>query len=79
MGRLSGRPPSITNSAPVTKLASPDARNVIISATSWGLTGRPRGCEANHSSRVESLAVSKNWSTILVSTMPGCTELQRIG
>jgi hypothetical protein len=47
--RPASKPPSMTNCAPVTKLARSEARNAMSSATSSGFATRPKGCMRPHS------------------------------
>jgi hypothetical protein len=72
-------PPSMTYSAPVEKLASVEHSHTTRLATSRGVILRPIGWLCAQSCSDEISAVSKKLATIGVSTIPGWTELQRIG
>src|SRR5215471_16394292 len=69
-------PPSMTNSLPVTKDASSEARYSTPYAISSVVPMRPRGVRRSRSSRVA--GTDRERSVMGVSITPGCTELHRM-
>ena len=68
----------MTNSWPVQKPDSSEARNSTRLATSVGVPRRPTGNERASRSRLASSLMAGIPETMSVSMMPGCTELTLI-